>query len=239
MAPWIRRLAVAAALIGLAGCAAKPAIPYDRPSAGDIKIIGILTPSFPDGPKIIRASDIGMSFGLIGGLIDLAMLANRDSNFTAMLASQSYSAADAFPRALAASVEAQGYKVEMIPVTRDPDKGFLDNYQIATNIKADAYLDVAVGVYGYVAAGMGDETPYRPLVSLGCKLVRVGSGSVLMRDTIVYNPVNPADNLITISPDPAYSFADFDALMADPTKATAGLDGALKQSAQAVGKLLH
>lgn len=239
MAHWFRRLALAATLLGLAGCAGQPAIPFDRSSASDIKTIGILTPRFPDGPKVVLVGSVGRSFGLIGALIDSGMEANRESQFTSLLASQRYQAADAFSRALATAVEAQGYKVEMIPVTRDLHKDFLDDYHIATNIKVDAYLDVAVGGYGYIAAGLGDGNPYRPIVGLGCKLVRVGDSTVLMRDFIVYNPINPRGNLITISPDPAYAFPDFDALMADPPKATAGLDGALTQSAQAVAKLLH
>ena len=239
MVVFFRRLVLAAMLLDLAACASEPAIPFDHSAAGDIKTIGILTPRFPGGPKIILASTVGQSFGLIGALIDVGMEANRESNFTSMLAGQRYDAADTFSLALAAAVQAQGYSVEMIPVTRDPAKGFLDDYHIATNIKADAYLDVSVGGYGYVAAGIGSSNPYRPIVALGCKLVRVSDGAVLMRDFIVYNPVNPRGLAITIAPNPTYQFVNFDTLVADPRKTAAGLDDALAQSAQAVGKLLH
>lgn len=239
MAHWLRRLGLVAALLVLAGCAGEPSIPYDRSTAGNIKTIGILTPRFPEEPKVILATSVGQSFGLIGAIIDSSMEAHRESAFAALLADQRYQAADSFSRALAQAVEAQGYKVEMIPVTRDLHEGLLRDYHVATNISVDAYLDVSVGGYGYIAAGLGGSNPYRPVVALGCRLVYVGDSKVLMQDFIVYNLLNPRGNIITLSPDPAYAFPDFDSLMADPPKATAGLDGALTQAAQAVGKLLH
>ncbi len=238
MAHWLR-LSLAAALLGLAGCAGQPAIPFDRSSAPDIKTIGILTPGFPDGPRIVLASSVGKNLGLLGALVDAGMEHNRETTFSDMAAGQRYSAADEFSLALAAAVKSQGYAVEMIPVTRSRPNHFLDDYHVATNIKADAYLDVVVGAYGYVAAGVGDANPYRPVVGMGCKLVRVSDGTVLMRDFVAYNPVNPRGNLITISPNPAYQFVDFDALTADPKITLAGLDDALTQSAQSVAKLLH
>jgi hypothetical protein len=236
MARWFRWL-VLMALLGLAVCATRPAVPFDR-STANIKTIGILTPAFPAGPKVVLASTVGQSFGLIGALIDAGMQANRDATFTSMLASQRFSAPDAFSAALAQAVKSEGYAVEMIPVTRDTDD-LLTDYHVATNIKVDAYLDVAVAVYGYVAAGIGDAHPYRPVLGLYCRLVRAADGTVLMQDTVAYNPVNPRGNIITISPDPTYTFVDFDSLASSPQQSEAGLEDAVARSAQSVAKLLH
>lgn len=238
MAHWWR-LALVVALFGLAGCAGQPSIPFDRSSAGNIKTIGILTPGFPPGPKVVLASTVGQSFGLVGLLVDKGMETNREATFSSLMAGQRYSAADAFSLALAAALKSEGYEVELIPVTRPDPNHFLEDYRIATNIKVDAYLDTFVGAYGYVAAGITDSNPYRPIFSLGCKLVRVPDSTVLMQDFIVYNPVNPRGNVITLSPNPNYQFVDFDQLAADPKKTLAGLDDAVTESAKAVAKLLH
>jgi|SRR6185437_5166455 len=239
MAHWVRRLALAAVLLGLAGCSTgMTPVPYDRTSVGDIKTIGILTPAFPEGPKVILASTVGQSFGLIGALVDAGMQSHRDSAFTSLLASQNYSAKDAFSLKLGAALKAQGYQVEFIPVTR-PEKALLHDYHVATNIKVDAYLDVAVFAYGYIAAGVSGSDPYRPVFGLICRLVRVSDQSVLMQDGVIYNPVNPGGASVTLSPNPEYEFVDFDSLTADAHKTTAGLDDALTQSADAVAKLLH
>jgi hypothetical protein len=61
-----------------------------------------------------------------------------------------------------------------------------------------------------------------------------------MQDVVVYNPVGPAapSKAITIAPDPAVQFVDFDALMADPDRAVLGLRTAVEQSAHGLGALL-
>jgi hypothetical protein len=81
-----RRLAWLAGLVALAGCAGAPAVPYDRATAGDIKTIGVLTPSFPDHPYVILASSVGQHLGLIGALVDAGMRSSRESSFGTLLA---------------------------------------------------------------------------------------------------------------------------------------------------------
>lgn len=61
-----------------------------------------------------------------------------------------------------------------------------------------------------------------------------------MRDTIIYNPVNPVNGqYVTIAPDPAYEFVNFDALMANPPRSVAGLNVAVTRTAQSVASLLR
>jgi hypothetical protein len=231
-------LALFAGLTFLAGCAGAPAIPYDRSTAGDIKTIGVLTPRFPDGPSVVLASSVGQSFGIIGALVDAGIRRSHQDSLSSLLAGQRFSVVDTFQPSLVAALEARGYKVEIIPVARDK-QDFLPDYRVATNIQVDAYLDIVAVGYGYVAAGVRDSTPYRPIVGVNCKLVRAADGAVLMRDAIVYNPVNPNGRYITIAPDPAFQFIDFDMLMADPPRTVAGLNNALTQTAQGVGSLLR
>jgi len=233
----VAALAVAAML--LAGCAKLQEIPYDHASAGQIHSIGILTPRAPEHPSVILASTVGQSFGLVGALIDAGLQSSRESNFTAMLQQQSFSEQDCFVASLTEALQAQGYTVSMVPVVRDPKGGFLVKYPIGPDPQADAYLDLVIGFYGYIAAGVVGDTPYRPHFAVAVRLVNARDGSVLMQDAVFYNPIRNPSNAVTIAPDPALRYGTFDALMADPPGAITGLRLATEQSAQTVGKLLQ
>jgi len=231
------RLLLWLGLLALAGCGT-PAVPYDRSTAGDIKTIGLITPRYPDRAYVILASTVGQSFGLIGALVDAGMRSSRESSFASLLASQRYSAPDVFEAQLVAALQAQGYTVEKIAVTRDRQQ-FLTDYHFPTDVHVDAYLDCISGGYGYIAAGITSEAAYRPIFHIACKLLRVADGAILMRDSVIYNPVNPKGGFVSLPPDPTYQFVDFDTLMGDPPRAIAGLNDAATKTAQAVGTLLH
>jgi hypothetical protein len=223
--------------LSLIGCAA-PEIPYDRAGAGDIKTIGILTPSFPDGPTVLLATTVGQSFGIIGNLIDAGMQANREATFRDLLQQQNFSAQDCFMHKLAESLSAAGYVVAVVPVARE-GSDFTAHYPTEADPKVDAYLDVVATRYGYAAAGIRGSTPYRPQFMVRARLVSAKNSSILMQDAVIYNPINAPGHVVTIPPDPAVSFADFDRLVADPPAAVKGLEFATEQSAVTVGKLLR
>jgi hypothetical protein len=71
------------------------------------------------------------------------------------------------------------------------------------------------------------------------RLVSVKDSSVLMQDLILYNPVAPASKAITVAPDPAYTFKDFDALVGNPGNAVQGLKTAADKSAETISQLLQ
>ncbi len=85
----------------------------------------------------------------------------------------------------------------------------------------------SVSGYGYLAAGIGSDTPYRPVLYLETRLVRASDKAVLMSDRIRYNPVNQVTQVITIPPDPAYDFKDFDTLVGHPDSAMAGAESGI------------
>ncbi|MFC4818996.1 hypothetical protein [Dokdonella ginsengisoli] len=92
------------------------------------------------------------------------------------------------------------------------------------NSEADAQLDLAFQFTGYLAAGAGDSSPYRPTVELIARLVSADGQRVLMSDQIVYNSVFPGSNGgITITPDASHAYEDFDAVRAAGKEAIAGL----------------
>jgi hypothetical protein len=233
------RLAAVAALALLVAACAPPKVPYDR--SEEVRTIGVVTPRFPDGPVVFLASSVGQSFGLIGALIDAGMQADREAKFKAVLDQQKFSTPDVFMQALTGELQARGYTVVVIPMTREGTE-FAGKYPVGQEPKVDAYLDLVAYNFGYVAAGIRDAAPYRPIFALKARLVSAKNAALLMQDSIVYNPIRPvagSAEFVTIAPDPEYGFTNFDALMADPTKALKGLQIATEQSAQTVGKLLQ
>ena len=228
-----------AAMLLLAGCAGRPQIPFGQSATAPVKTIGLLTPGIPPTPEVVLASSVGRSFGLLGHLVDSAMQANRDSQFTALLARQGFSAQNAFSASLTETLQAQGYTVVPVPTARPQPAEFLKSYPTAAQPPVDAYLDLASDGYGYVAAGISGSTPYRPRFGVAAKLVSARDSTVLMQDSIIYNPIGAAGQVTTIPPDPAYQFSDFDALIANPTQAVKGLESAIQQTAATLGKLLQ
>jgi hypothetical protein len=230
-------LLIAVALLG--GCATKPEIPFDK-GANNIKTIGILTPSEPDHGSVMLASSVGQSFGIVGALIDTGMRMSRESKFNTLLGQESFIFQDELLKSLSDKLTANGYAVSTVAVPRT-STGFLKAYPKGDETKVDAYLDVVVTGYGYIAAGIGSSTPYRPVDVMNVRLVRAADSKILMEDTVVFNPVGPAlaTNIVTVPPNPDYTFQDFDALTADPAAMTKGLKDSVDQSADAAAKLLR
>lgn len=191
-------------------------------------------------PTVWLASDVGQSFGLVGALIDAGMQESREDKMWAMLAGQKMYPRDQFMSALRQSLEADGFAVKTIDIAREAGK-YMKAYPPAAENGVDAYLDIVVGQYGYVAAGIASSTPYRPYVYLNCKLVQASNGAVLMQDSIFYDPVAPfgQGKNVSISPDPAYTFVDFDAMENAPQKSAEGLTAAFRATDDSLARLLR
>src|SRR5262249_33250585 len=144
-------------------------IPYDRGGAAPIQIIGVVTPRWPDAPVVVLGSSVGRSFGIVGLLVDSAMQQSRDTKFKALLQSHQYVASERFADYLQTAVAAAGYRVVPIVAQRTGVE-FLPDY--GTSAGADAWLDCVGLGWGYLAAGIGTSTPYRPAVGMKCRLVR-------------------------------------------------------------------
>jgi len=237
----IRHASACLALAALTACATEREIPFDHAANSGIKTIGVLQPSMSPTPTILLASDIGQSLGLVGLLVDASMQANRDKQFGELMSAQGVKPDANFLADVHAALAAHGYSVTDVPEAR-PSADLLKTYPKGGTDGVDAYLDIAIVNYGYVAAGIGDSTPYRPFVGAHCRLVRASDGAVLMQDVVVYNPVvtaGPQPRAVTISPDPAYTFKDFDTLTADPANAMKGMNVALGDAATSIGTLVQ
>jgi hypothetical protein len=236
MRGFLRALAVAGALL-LGACAA-PEVPFDRTQGNQIQHIGVVTPKFPNGSSVILASTVGQSFGLIGALVDLGLQHAREVKFEEILKQQGFSTQDAFIAKLTATLQAEGYQVSMIEVQRQ-GSDFHQHYPVGTEPRVDAYLDLIVTGYGYIAAGIGNSTPYRPIWQVRVRLVSAKDSSVLMQDLVTYNPYGRAEHMVTIAPDPAVQYTTFEQLAADPVGSVKGLQNATDQTAETIAKLLQ
>jgi hypothetical protein len=228
--------AVLVALASLAACATPPEIPYDRAAALDNKTIGLLTPGWPSGPTSFLASTPGRSFGLLGALIDASLQSNRDSDLKKILQDRSLDVHAHFTEQLTGNLEDKGFKV--VPIAADAKRSsLLKKYPDAVP-GVDSYLDIAVPVYGYLATGIGDDTPYRPWLTSTVKLVRSSDGAVLMQDIVLYNSIGDTKNAVTLSPDPRFAFVNWSDTKNDPAKTADGVVEAAARTAAAIGDLL-
>jgi hypothetical protein len=226
-------------LVLLSGChTAPPEIPFDKAAATRVKSIGIIVSQFPEQPVALLATSIGQNLGLLGALVDAGMNSSRVSKVEAMLKSQGFVADSYFIAKLKETLEAEGYKVFIVSQKRGKGE-FAKAYPVNSYPRVDAYLDIVVGSYGYLAAGIGDDAPYRPTFNAHVKLVSSIGNSVLMQDIVAYNIPNKPENIVTLSPDPEMKWVDFDTLMADPVRAVSGLRAAEEQTASMLGKLAH
>lgn len=229
-------VAVLSAMV-LTGCTTISGVPYDRSASSKVKVIGLVTPYFPTRARIATASNLGQSAGILGVFVESTFQANRELNLASKLASQNFDARAIFITSLKQSLQKDGYTIIDVPLERTKPE-LLMRYPRKTTPPLDAYLDIVVSAYGYVAAGIGDNTPYRPFVLTNARLTKQGGSTVLMRDHVEYNPITKNPQNVTIPVDVKYVFVDNNALQADPANAAAGIRQSLDTTAQTIGRLL-
>lgn len=234
------RLVLCASVLFVSACASRPEIPFDRSAASNVKTIGVITPAFPTSSSVVLATTVGQSFGLIGALIDSGMRASRESDVDKLLAAQKFDPKTEFSHAVEEALQKRGYQLVSIAPPRTKAADFVESGAFAGQPAADAYLDIVVSRYGFMAAGISSSSPYRPTVFLKCRLVSAADPSrVLMADTILVNPLGSPRDAVQISPPALYAFPDFDELVANPPRATEALAKAIDQSADAIGQVLN
>lgn len=224
------------AVLALGGCASPyVATPYDRASAG-VTGVALVEDSLPEKAIAYEVASVGSNFGLIGALVDAGIQAERQDAVNNALRSIQFDAEGELETHLISALSADGYRVVPLPGEARKKRDWLTTYPQAPG-GTDAYLDVAVLQYGYRSSGAGQ--PFRPMVMAKVKLVSVANGSTLMENQIVYNPLNVGQGIITIPPNPEYSFENRSALLADSTRLAAGIEDALNQVADTAAQLLR
>lgn len=223
--------AAAACAVALAGCASMQRVPYEASAKHPIHTIALVTVRTPTHLTVSVRAPAAAGFGIIGAAIEAGEIDRKSNAFTAAAKKDGYSLRHDFTSQLEAALEADGYKVDLVAVQRDGD-AFLKSY--APPAGADAVLDVVVhnSSVGYRAAG--DKTDYYPYVDTSVRLVSVKNEDVLYQEQVIYNPIDPPKNALTIPPDQKYGYKNFHALMANTKVAVSGLEEAVQQVARSI-----
>ena len=229
-----------AVLVALAACVSAcvspyVATPYDR-EAHNVRSIVIMDDATEDRGIANEVASLGSNFGLIGALADATVQDSRRREVNAALEGVGFDAEALLERRLGTALEGEAYTVSVQADSARPKRDFLVSYPTADG-STDAYLDVVV-VYGYLSAGM--LQPFRPHVTARVRLVSAADPSVILMDNvIVYNGMTAEPAYITLTPDPEYAFKDRAALLADPERLAAGIEGALNDVADTIARLLQ
>lgn len=220
----------------LSGCASTAQVPYSRASAGDIKTIGVPTPSIPAGPSVKMAVTPRVKYGMVGPLADGA----RESNLKNLALRHNLSVPATFTSRLTERLQSHGYTVTHLSTPRS-GSSFIEDYP--NNPGVDAYLDVVVTNYGFRSAGLDSTNPYRPSLHAKVRLVRGSDEAVLMQDTIIYNPHESLNETgggaVTIAGNSAYQYPHYSEIIANSGHAVEGLKEAANQSADTIANLLR
>lgn len=217
----------------LLGCASlPPTITYDHNSNATIKTIAVLTPAMPEQPLVFSAAGVSpfMLFGAVGGLIDAKIQENREDEWAKQLATKGFSAKDLLLTNVTAQLQAEGYNVVSQAAER-PKIEFLKQYPKPAS-SADAYLDIIVASYGYLAGAI--TAPYHPVLGIQYRLVRISDNKTLMQGAFGYS-ISDKD----VHPDPLYDFKSYDEIKSDPDRAIKGVSVGVDLGASAVSTALH
>lgn len=233
----------------LSACGPQRPPPVDfNPTDAKVTSIALLDPGIPERPLLhyvgpaSGASIIGtVMLGPLGAVatlpIERAAHERIQTEFATVVAARSLNVREELAGGLERSLREHGYNVIRVQVRR-PLKGetvrvedWLETYPPDLAAGQNAILDVTLVAYGY---GMPPSTDqYRPLVAIGYRLVRPGTGEVLLRKGYSYASV-PAD----AHPDDAFAIRWQSDIAKDPGKVNAGLTEGLRRAVKAVADSL-
>lgn len=232
-----KKILMGLAALSVAACASPyVGTPYDRASAS-VTHIAMADDSVPPKLSAWEVASVGSNFGLVGALVNAGIQAGREDAMTRALSTVNFDPEARLEARVAASLATQGYDVAVVEGPLRDKREFLVSYP-ASSTPSDAYLDVVVTDYGYLSAGAFQ--PWRPTASATVRLVSASDTSnVLMENVIVYNAMYAREGVITLTANPAYSFASQGEMEADPARLAAGIEDALNQIADTAAQLLH
>jgi len=236
--------ALLACFVATSAAAEAPSIvPFDKATAGNIKTIGVVTMAMPAQPTMWHMGGVAGAFGgLLVGAVEQGLQTSRTIELWKIIDGDNHPPQTTFTNALTTALQANGFAVKLIAAPR-PDSEFLENYPADPQV--DAYLDVRFSEdcngYGYFTPGQELANPWKAFAFVSFRLVRASDHTVLAQNTVLHTPwwKQDTENAVTIPPDEAYSFADYQNIRANPKLATEGLNAALSQTANTIGMLLY
>lgn len=224
----------ALALLSLGACA-KPYVgtPYAAP-ATPVTSVGIVADTLPKDAVAFEAASTMSNFGLIGALVDAGVQASRKDRVNDALESIQHDPETVFEKHLVETLAANRVSATLMDGPDREERKFLASYPAAP-AGTQALVDFNVTSFGYVNAG---NQLWRPVVTADARMVDALNGKTIMENRIVYNGVNTQAGVVTIAPNPAYTFQNREDMVANPERLAAGIDDALKQVAETAVRLM-
>jgi len=238
-----RGLAMAALLaVTLTGCVSMPKQQaFNREAHANLKNIAVLE-THKTHTSVFMLNHPGMSFGLIGGLVAASDQASKEKKFHALMEQAGFDPLPYFKDRLNAHLLERGYSVAwpqaQVESAKNPRGSFGLRKSYSGVQNADAQLDVNFGFVGYAAAGAGNNSPYRPTVTVGVRLVSADGKENLYTDYIAYNNVFNLPNAVAMNAEQSYSYPGFDDLEAAGVQSVEGLKTAIDAVAAEVARQL-
>jgi hypothetical protein len=210
--------------------------PYERASS-EVHAVGLIGDITPKRVVAVEVASVGQNFGLIGALVDAGIQSSRTDAVNESLDRGGFHAEGKLQERIISSLAAEGYTVKPLQTGVRTQRDFAKTYPSPPEA-VDAYLDVVVVSFGYMAAGAG--SPFRPTLTAKVRLVSAKDPSkVLMENVIAYNGMGANPGVIALTPNPAYAFKDRDDLLVNRTRLQAGIEDALTQVADTVAALMR
>lgn len=228
--------------VSLSGCVSMPKQQaFNREANANLKNIAVLE-THKTHTSVFMLNHPGMSFGLIGGLVAASDQASKEKKFHAIMEKAGFEPLSYFKERLNAHLLERGYTVTwpaaLVESTKNQRSSFGLRKAYSSVGNVDAQLDVNFGFVGYAAAGAGKNSPYRPTVTVGVRLVSADGKQNLYTDYVAYNNVFNLPNAVAVNADQLYSYPGFDELEASGTQSVEGLKLAIDSVAAEVARQL-
>lgn len=207
---------------------------YDRAGHAQVKTIHVMPMSKVE-TQVLLLNSPAASFGLLGALFATGQAQSRQERLMAIYAGDPLNPREYFRAELTKDLEARGYAV-VWPSLGEPtgikhdNVGLHDKYSPIGD--ADAILDVNLNFFGFVAGGVGHQSPYRPTASMAARLMSADGKQTYFTDYFAYNNIFNSRIAVAIEPDPQYAYPGFGDIERAGKSSEAGLKLALSQLAQ-------
>ncbi len=231
----MKKAVAAVLLLSLSACAGRyVGTPYTAPET-PITSVGIVDDALPAEAIATEVASTAGNFGLIGALIDAGVQSSRKSRVNEALESVSYDAEANFEQFLIEGLAKREISATVVGSEEREKRELLEDYPDAPE-GAEALIDFSVAGYGYANAG---NQLWRPHVTADVRLVDASTGAVLMENRIVYNPINPQQGVVTLSPNFDFAFQNREDMITQPERLAEGIDVALREVVDASLRLMQ
>ena len=216
-----KALLAALALVALAGCATPEKVALNKEAAGEVDTVTLVVAPDPKKYTISNLAHPGLMFGLVGGAIAAADQANKENRFARIAHSEKFSVSSALAKAVEQKLVAAGYKVRLQDGQWEEKDGKLSLQADKFPAEAGAILVVSPTIVGFVA-GYTDKTHYLPTIHAAATLLGKDRKTALYKGfhSTGWQPNGEAWRHTKAQK----TFADFDALVAQPKESTAALE---------------